>query len=165
MRCVITNNILPIFIKSQFAENPVSTELMTALKEKCSIQNRLQVVINVIKSSHRQLALPNWRYVILPIGPIKSLAAYQGSCDTISCLPLCLVNANIIPLILYKQENKIKEWLEKAQKRRSSRRTFIRYVLGIVNNFRFMQTAATAERNESIAIFYHKNFRPKIILS
>ena len=123
------------------------------------------VVINVIKSSHRQLALPNWRYVILPIGPIKSLAAYQGSCDTISCLPLCLVNANIIPLILYKQENKIKEWLEKAQKRRSSRRTFIRYVLGIVNNFRFMQTAATAERNESIAIFYHKNFRPKIILS
>ena len=123
------------------------------------------VVINVIKSSHRQLALPNWRYVILPIGPIKSLAAYQGSCDTISCLPLCLVNANIIPLILYKQENKIKEWLQKAQKRRSSRRTFIRYVLGIVNNFRFMQTAATAERNESIAIFYHKNFRPKIILS
>ena len=123
------------------------------------------VVINVIKSSHRQLALPNWRYVILPIGPIKSLAAYQGSCDTISCLPLCLVNANIIPLILYKQENKIKEWLEKAQKRRSSRRTFIRYVLGIVNNFRFMQTAATAERNESIAIFYLKNFRPKIILS
>ena len=123
------------------------------------------VVINVIKSSHRQLALPNWRYVILPIGPIKSLAAYQGSCDTISCLPLCLVNANIIPLILYKQENKIKEWLEKAQKRRSSRRTFIRYVQGIVNNLRFMQTAATAERNESIAIFYHKNFRPKIILS
>ena len=123
------------------------------------------VVINVIKSSHRQLALPNWRYVILPIGPIKSLAAYQGSCDTISCLPLCLVNANIIPLILYKQENKIKEWLQKAQKRRSSRRTFIRYVLGIVNNFRFMQTAATAERNESIAIFYHRNFRPKIILS